>query len=937
MTTGAAWLAFDEHAIASLDGMWEFFPGDHDLLALDTLDPQEIRVPALWESQGYLELDGVAWYRRRFELTSTDDFWTLRFDAVMDVADVYLNGTWVGANESPFTPFELDVTDVLELGMNELAVRVNDPSVNDPEHLRLPHGKQGWANHVFPSRPSLYMTYGGIWQHVQLQRHGPLVVADVFVKPEPEDVRLLVEVGNHSSASVNGRLGVRVLGKVWEDDVEVEPGAVVLVEAAIGPTAAPRWEPERPSLHEALVDVILDDGSVSHSSRSRFGLRTIRVEGRHIVVNDEPYRMKSVLVQGFHPKALYAEAPRAEIEAEVRAAKELGFNTLRLHIKAFDPVYLDVCDELGMFLHCDLPVAEPIAHDELGDDTLLARRCVTAVEQQIRRDRNHPSILLWSAMNELCLDRLEARYTRGYERFARALCGAIERSDPTRPYIENDWIEPEPEHVFSAPVLTAHWYGRLHSEYLELIEEKCAASASLEKPFFVTEYGDWGLPMMPEVPNPPFWDTREIYAGGLASTLWPGTVERFVIETQRYQGLSDRMQTEVFRRHGHIGGYCLTELTDVPHELNGILDLHRQPKGIAAAEVKRANQVVLPMLELDTLVVTAGDQIVARLHVANDGPALRNVTVEGHFGDSVGARTQAELLAVDATVLTPEDAARRFEDSVFGVRAAELPAHEPAHLGEVAVVAPEVPGSHDLVVLLSSEGKIIAQNRYPIHVVRRAKAQVPVQIVGEAEDTEAVLAAVGATIGKSGVAVVPEAALDAGGGKRMRDILAEGGTVLVLAQGPEQGVHFPLPVELTPVATKWGSSVFHFTTYEGPVTALPRRAVLVAEDSTVQARSVVSEIEGAAFPDTPVVIAYKPVPSPMTGTVVGAHPVGRGLLILCQYRLTEPALRGDAAALALLADLLRWAAEPRRVLVKERVTKPDGRTLTLYSLKGEVR
>ena len=84
--------------------------------------------------------------------------------------------------------------------------------------------------------------------------------------------------------------------------------------------------------------------------------------------------MRSALVQGFYAGTLYAEPGRAAIVAEVTGAKRLGLNTLRLHIKAFDPVYLDVCDELGMLLHCDIPVAEPIAHAELG----LAARWRTA-------------------------------------------------------------------------------------------------------------------------------------------------------------------------------------------------------------------------------------------------------------------------------------------------------------------------------------------------------------------------------------------------------------------------------------------------------------------------------------------------------------------------------------------------------------------------------
>src|SRR5205085_7990894 len=179
---------------------------------------------------------------------------------------------------------------------------------------------------------------------------------------------------------------------------------------------------------------------LSDSRVVRYGLRTIAVDGDRLLLNDEPYRMKSVLVQGFRPDGLYAEGDRPQIEEEVRLAREMGFNTLRLHIKAFDPAYLDVCDETGMLLHCDIPVAEPIAHQEMGDDSDLTRRCVAAAQEQVRRDRNHPSIVLWSAMNEICDGRREARDWPQYERFARVLYDAVRAEDPTRPVIENDWV-----------------------------------------------------------------------------------------------------------------------------------------------------------------------------------------------------------------------------------------------------------------------------------------------------------------------------------------------------------------------------------------------------------------------------------------------------------------------------------------------------------------
>jgi hypothetical protein len=921
---------FDSLGNALLDGVWDFFPGDHTLSDLDEVKPEQIRVPGLWEAQGHLELDDAAWYRRSFELDDVEGQWTLRFGAVMDVADVYLNGHALGGHELPFTPFEFDAKPALQPGLNTLAVRVFDPPLGDPEHLRLPHGKQGWMNHVFPSRPSLYLTYGGIWQSVQLRRHGPVVARDVFVNGDPDDLVLTVELENRVDESVTAVVGLRILGSVEGFAVTLGPGASTTRSVRFGATDAARWSPESPVLHETLVDVSVD-GQPSDLRSARFGLRTVRVDGTRLCVNDEPYRMRSALVQGFSAERLYAEDDRATIEREVALAKAMGFNTLRLHIKAFDPVYLDVCDEMGMFVHCDLPVAEPIEHEEMGGDTVLVRRCVQAITEQVRRDRNHPSIILWSAMNELCDGRREARQWPEYEHFARTLVAAVQDNDPTRPVIENDWVEPDPDRVFVSPILTAHWYGQLHADYFDKIETACMRWSGLGRPFFVSEFGDWGLPHMPALDAPAFWDTRAIYETALAANLWPDTIGRFVQETQRYQGLTDRLQIEVWRRHDDIGGYCLTELTDVPHELNGLLDLHRRPKPLAVLEVTRANQTVLPMLELRTLVAVAGESIEGVLRVANDGPALSDVEIDVRFGDSW------QPLPDDAPPPLPEgpfDLAvlrDRYSQSIATMSGIEsIPEHRVSYIGRTSVVAPAVPGNHDLVVRLRAAGEPVAENRYPIHVVDQANADVDARVVGDGLTAVAVAAAGGRIDNAASVVVIGEGDLDADAGAVARDVLARGGVALVLAQPREAAAHFPLPVELTTVVTAWGSTVFHFTTDHGALQSLPRRNLLVGEDSTVQATSVVTAIGDAAFPDTPVVLAFKPVPSAMAGTIVGATDVGPGRLVFCQYRLVERAAQGDAAARALLADLLRWAAEPRRVMHKREYSKADGRRVTAY-------
>ena len=146
---------------------------------------------------------------------------------------------------------------------------------------------------------------------------------------------------------------------------------------------------------------------------------------------------------------------------------------------------------------------------------------------------------------------------------------AVRAEDPTRPVIENDWVDPDPARVFDGDVLTAHWHGRLQRGYLTELEAKASAAGALDRPLIVSEFGDWGLPDLVVPEEPAFWEQSEALAKEISTTAWDGTPSEFVTATQRYQGLADRLQGEVLRRHDHVAGYCLTELTDVPHEPTG--------------------------------------------------------------------------------------------------------------------------------------------------------------------------------------------------------------------------------------------------------------------------------------------------------------------------------------------------------------------------------
>lgn len=898
------------HEQFSLDGAWDLIPGDPGIEAVAAAPARPVTVPGLWEAQADPAMDGVAWYRRVFRCDDPAGWWTLRFGAVMDAAEVYLNGRRLGGHLGAFTPFALDPGDALAAGDNVLAVRVTDHALDDPEHPRTAHGKQGWANQAFPSPPSLYLTYGGIWQPVTLRRHGPVVVDDVFVNGDPDALTVTVELASRAAEPVTAALTVRVPGGFREESPVLEPGERRTVVLAFGRCAAPRWSPDDPVLHHADVRVSAG-GAASDRREVRFGLRTVGVEGGRLVLNGAPYRMRSALVQGFYAGTLYAEPGRDAIVAEVSAAKRAGLNTLRLHIKAFDPVYLDVCDELGMLVHCDIPVAEPIAHDELGFSGEVADRCAAAAAEQVRRDRNHPAIALWSAMNELGLESDGSRASEGYEGFARRLYAAVAGADPTRPVIENDWVDPDPERVFASPILTAHWYGRLSTAYLSGLAAKTAPWAASERPFLMSEFGDWGLPDLSPRADAPFWWYGESLSAAIERLPWPGTVAAFVEGTQRYQGLADRLQIELFRRQDGIAGWCVTELTDVPHEFNGLWDLERRPKPAALAELAAACQDVLPIVARTSWTVAAGEPVELPVAVANDGPALRGVTL-------------AATLRGHTVRYGPVD----------------LPAHTAADAVTMRVPAPEVTGTHELTVRLEASG-FVAVNRYPVHVVSPAPARARVRLAGGAGAATALSAAgadvAGSTGGRAGDGaaglplVVAENALDARTGAAAAAALAEGTPVLVLAQDAARAAHLPGGGELADVATAWGSTPFLFTTADLALPSLPPATVLTSEPMPIVPDAVWTRIGGAPFPARVMAGMWKPFPDEIAGTIAGEARVGPGRLVVCQFPLLAAAAGGEPAAVAVLADLLRHLAAPEDGLRAEHDHLPDGREITYYT------
>ncbi|MGE5138826.1 MAG: sugar-binding domain-containing protein, partial [Rudaea sp.] len=176
----------------NLDGMWDFFVDPQQRLRVGQLDqdgqPRQIKVPGPWQAQfqDLRQYTGVAWYRKRFSLSSraaahppSETTFVLHFGAVDYFATVWLNGVQIGEHEGGYLPFELVLNSALRIeGENELVIRVIDPgddvdAFSEYPFTEIPHGKQSW-----------YGPVGGIWQSVYVEARHTVHITRLHITPD---------------------------------------------------------------------------------------------------------------------------------------------------------------------------------------------------------------------------------------------------------------------------------------------------------------------------------------------------------------------------------------------------------------------------------------------------------------------------------------------------------------------------------------------------------------------------------------------------------------------------------------------------------------------------------------------------------------------------------------------------------------------------------
>lgn len=420
-----------------LGGAWEFRRAARPEQAAAALRRggawDTVEVPSLWTMQGYddphytnvqmpfpnlppqvPEENPTGIYRRTF---SVPRGWRRRrlvlgFGGVEGVLYVVLNGHPIGISKDSRTPAEFDVTNLVHHGgPNELVaavVRWSDASFVEDQD-------QWW--------------HAGISRDVYLYAQGETHIRDVFARGDlADDCR---DGRLHVSAEVGGPLAA---GAELEATLLDPRGQAIAAASFHGSldldVAGPhRWSAEEPSLYTLVVTL---PGRPAECVACRVGFRRVEMRDARLLVNGRPVQIRGVNRHD-HDDTRGRVVSRELMEADARLMKQSNVNAVRTSHYPNDPFWLDLCDRYGLYAVDEANIESHAFYDEICRDPRYTSAFVERVQNMVERDKNHPSVILWSLGNE-----------SGYGPNHDAAAGWVRARDPSRPLhyegaIARDW------------------------------------------------------------------------------------------------------------------------------------------------------------------------------------------------------------------------------------------------------------------------------------------------------------------------------------------------------------------------------------------------------------------------------------------------------------------------------------------------------------------
>ncbi|UAY55743.1 glycoside hydrolase family 2 protein [Arachidicoccus terrestris] len=526
----------------NLNGLWKYAITAKDTTIPNTFDGK-ILVPYPLESA----LSGVEkkllptqdlWYRRTFTVKSKKSTTRtlLHFGAVDFEATVYLNGKEVGKHQGGYQNFDIDITDALKQGDNELVVKVWDPTDQGPN----PHGKQ-----VLDPQGIMYTPTSGIWQTVWLESVPHDYIKGLKIMPDIDQSLVTITV----NSDVSGPVEITTAGKTITGNAN---------EGITVPVANPKlWSPENPYLYDLTVKMGKDEVN------SYFGMRKIAIQKDdkgidRIFLNNKPYYNLGVLDQGFWPDGLYTAPTDEALSFDIKAIKDMGFNTIRKHIKVEPERWYYYADKIGMLVWQDMVNPGNTKPDGKAE---FEKEC----KENIAQLYNHPSITTWVLFNEKW-----GQYDQ------KRLTDELKQTDPTRIvnghsgeylYVNGQLRSPSPDAYVDADLTDVHSYP---APRLPMQQP--------DKAMVCGEFGGIGVSV-------PYHEWNDLKGWGYVEVLPQALITKYdslvhILKQLQTQGLSGSIYTQPF---------------DVEGEENGLMTYDRDMIKIPLKKIREINSLLNPL------------------------------------------------------------------------------------------------------------------------------------------------------------------------------------------------------------------------------------------------------------------------------------------------------------------------------------------------------
>lgn len=403
---------------------------DSDESVLNGIHWYDVEIPHDWliGDTANLYKSGCGWYEKHLLIDDKgeDDCYILIFDGVYMDTTVYVNGKQVGEWKYGYTTFSFDITDYLENGDNRILVRVNHKAPN-----------------------TRWYSGAGIYRNVWLRKTSRLHIAQdgIYISAKCNDSdrresgKWKVTVNTEFSAALCGTLSYSILSPSGVEEYACERRVCGKSDKLVYYIDHPKlWDTIDPHLYTLIATLKSEDGKVLDSEKTSFGFRNVKFDSE-----------EGLMLNGIHTKlngvclhhdlgALGAAVSYDATYRQLSKMKEMGVNAVRTSHNPPSKEFMNICDELGLLVDSEIFDMWELAKNENDYHRFFGEWYKKDVAAWIRRDRNHPSVIMWSIGNEI-YDTHKSE--RGLE-VAKMLREEVEKNDPMRnavPTIASNYMQ----------------------------------------------------------------------------------------------------------------------------------------------------------------------------------------------------------------------------------------------------------------------------------------------------------------------------------------------------------------------------------------------------------------------------------------------------------------------------------------------------------------